>query len=97
MTSKLAKSVNFKYCSMVCLTVCGRPLVEGILVVYFWTPGPVIHMIWGTEVAVSSGKRFTVVCPTVHRVSPYLRKAVSPDHSKSHCSFEMSFQIWCES
>ena len=33
--SKLAQSVNFKYCSMVCLAVCGRPLVEGILAVYF--------------------------------------------------------------
>ena len=83
LTSKLVQSVNFKYCSMVCLAVCCRPLVEGILAVYFWTPGPVIHMIWGTEVAVSSGKRFTVVCPSVHRVTPYLRKAVSPDHSSN--------------
>ena len=93
LTSKITLSVNFKYCSMVCLAVCGRPLLEGILTVYFWTPGPVIHLIWGTEVVVSSGKRFTVVCPVVHRASPYLRNTVSADHGKSHCSFEMSFQI----
>ena len=77
----VAQSVNFKYCAMVCLAVCSRPLVEGILAVYFWTPGPVIHMIWGTEVAVSSGKRFTVVCPAVIDrtcVKPFLPTIVNP-------------------
>jgi hypothetical protein len=95
LTNRLAQSATFKYCSMVFLADCGRPLEEGILVVCFWMPGPVIHMIWGTKVA---GKRFTVLCPSVHRDSPYLRKAVSPpDHSNSHCSFEMSVQICCGS
>ena len=54
-------------------------------------------MIWGVEVVVTSGKRFTVLCPTVHRTSTYLSRSVSPDHSNSHCSFEMSIQIWCGS
>ena len=97
LTSRPDQSANFKYCSMVCRASCGRPLVVGILAVCFWTTGPVIHMIWGVEVAVTSGKRFTVVCPTVHRVTPYLCRVVSPDHSNSHCSFEMSIQIWCGS
>jgi hypothetical protein len=69
----------------------------GIVTVYFWTPGPVIHMIWGVEGAVPSGKRFNVLCPVVYSTEPYLRNSISPDHSNSHCSFEMSFQIWCES
>ena len=54
-------------------------------------------MIWGTEVAVSSGKRVTVLCPTVHGDVSYLCNVISPDHNNSHCSFEMSFQIWCGS
>jgi hypothetical protein len=29
------------------------------------------------------GKRFTVLCPAVHRAAPYLRNAVSPDHSSN--------------
>ena len=95
--SRLAQSASFKYCSIVILAVFGSPDVEGILDVCFWIPGPVMHMIWGTEVVVSSGKRFTVVCPVFHKASPYLRRAVSPDHNNSHCSFEMSFQIWCGS
>ena len=57
----------------------------------------VIHMIWGVGVAVSSGKRFTVLCPAAHRSAPYLCRAVSPDHRNSHCSFEMSIQILCVS
>ncbi len=61
------------------------------------TPGPVIHMIWGVGVGISSGKIFTVLCPPVHRAAPYLCRAVSPDHSNSHCSFERSLHIWCVS
>jgi hypothetical protein len=97
LASRIAQSTSFKYCSMVCLATCGRPLVVGTLAVYFWTPGPVIHMIWGVGVAVSSGKRFTVLCPTTHRTVSYLCRVVSPDHSNSYCSFEMSLQIWCVS
>jgi hypothetical protein len=67
------------------------------LVVCFWTPGPVIHMVWGTEVVVSSSKRVTVLCPSSHRTEPYLCNVISPDHHNSHCSFEISFQIWCGS
>ncbi len=55
LTNRLTQSANFKYCSMVFLDVCGRPVVVGILTVCFWTPGPVIHIILGTEVDVSSG------------------------------------------
>ena len=51
LVSRPDQSANFKYCSMVCRAACGRPLVVGILVVCFWTTGPVIHMIWGVEVA----------------------------------------------
>ena len=53
--------------------------------------------VWGTGVPVSSGKRFTVLCPAGHRTTPYFRSAVSPDHNNFHCSFEMSVQIWCGS
>ena len=84
LASRLAQSASFKYCSMVCLAACGRPLVTGTLAVYFWTPGPVMHMNWGVGVAISSGKIFTVLCPPAHRAAPYLRRAVSPDHSNSH-------------
>jgi hypothetical protein len=96
-SSRVSQSVSFKYCSMVVLAVFGSPGVEGILAVCFWGPGPAMHMMWGTEVTVWSGKRFTVLCPTVHRTAPYLSNAISPDHSNSHCSFEMSLQIWCGS
>jgi hypothetical protein len=37
------------------------------------------------------------LCPADHRVEPYLSNVISPDYSNSHCSFEMSFQIWCGS
>ena len=97
LASRLAQSASFKYCSMVCLAACGRPLVTGTLAVYFWTPGPVMHMNWGVGVAISSGKIFTVLCPPAHRSAPYLRRTVSPDHSNSHCSFERSLHIWCVS
>ena len=60
-------------------------------------PGPAMQMMWGTEVVVWSGKRFTVLCPTIHNTAPYLCNAISPDHSNSHFSFEMSLQIWCGS
>jgi len=71
--------------------------VEGILAVCFWVPGPVMHMIWGIGVAVSPGKRFTVLCPVFHKVVSYLRRSVFPDHTSPHFSFEMSFHIWCGS
>jgi len=63
---------------MVVLAVLGSPDVEGILDVCFWIPGPVMHMIWGIEVAVSSGKRFTFLCPVFHKAATYLHRAVSP-------------------
>ena len=67
---------------MVVLVVLGSPGVEVILAVCFWGPGPVMHMMWGTEAAVSSGKRFTVLCPAVHRTAPYLLLYASPQDSR---------------
>jgi hypothetical protein len=95
LASRLDQSTSFKYCSIVCLAACARPFVDGTLVVCLWAPGPVMHMIWGVWIAVSSGRRFTVLCPAVHRTVPYLRRIVSPDHNNSHCSFEMSLHIRC--
>jgi hypothetical protein len=99
LASRLVQSANFRYCWMVMLAALASREVHGILDVCFWDPDPSRHMIWGTEVAVSSGKRFTVLCPAAHRAVLYFRSAVSPDNSNSnsHCSFEMSFQIWCAS
>ncbi len=54
-------------------------------------------MMWGVWTVVTSGKRFTVLCPVAHRTASYLRRAVSPDHINSHCSFEMSLHIRCVS
>ena len=97
LASRLAQSTSLRYCSIVCLAAGGIPFVDGTLAVCRWAPAPVIHMMWGVWAAVMSGKRFTVLCPAAHRAAPYLRRAVSPDHSNSHCSFEMSFHIRCVS
>jgi hypothetical protein len=97
LSSRLAQSTSFRYCSMVCLTTGGSPFVDGTLVVCLWAPAPVIHMMWGVWTAVTSGKRFTVLCPAAYRAAPYLCRAVSPDHSNSHRSFEMSLHIRCVS
>jgi hypothetical protein len=71
--------------------------VDGTLAVFLWAPVPVIHMMWGVWTAVMSGNRFTVLCPAAHRAVSYLCRAVSPDHSNSHCTFEMSFHMRCVS
>jgi len=42
------------------------------LAVCFWDPDPARHMVRWTVVAVSAGKRLTVLCPAVHRAAPYI-------------------------